>query len=180
MNVRTLCLAILYFGEATGYEIRKQAAEGCFSHFIEASYGSIYPALTRLTQEGLIRCREEHASGKPTRKIYELTELGRAELVSALHETPRTDVFKSEFLLQGVCAELIDVRHLELMLAERERHLEEQLESLRRDEASVADRPGTLFAVQYGIALTEAALGHVRARGSLLLEAARRKAPAAA
>ena len=47
MNVRTLCLGVLQFGEATGYEIKKIVEEGMFNHFIEASYGSIYPALTR-------------------------------------------------------------------------------------------------------------------------------------
>ena len=53
MNVRTLCLGVLSFGEATGYEIKKEIEEGPFSHFIEASFGSIYPALTQLLGEGL-------------------------------------------------------------------------------------------------------------------------------
>ena len=44
MNVRTICLAILYDGEATGYEIRKLSVEGEYSYFIDASFGSIYPA----------------------------------------------------------------------------------------------------------------------------------------
>ncbi len=48
MNVRTLCLGILSLGEASGYEIKKDVEDGLFSHFIEASYGSIYPALNQL------------------------------------------------------------------------------------------------------------------------------------
>ena len=52
MNIRTLCLGILSRGDATGYEIKKMAEEGLFSHFVEASFGSIYPALTRMTDEG--------------------------------------------------------------------------------------------------------------------------------
>ena len=48
MNVKTPCLAILSFGEATGYEFRKRAAEGPLSYFTEASFGAIYPALDRL------------------------------------------------------------------------------------------------------------------------------------
>ena len=51
MNVRTLCLGVLSFGDATGYEIKKMAEDGLFSHFIEASFGSIYPALTKMTDE---------------------------------------------------------------------------------------------------------------------------------
>ena len=41
MNVKTLCLGFLSTREATGYEIKKEFEEGFFSHFIEASYGSI-------------------------------------------------------------------------------------------------------------------------------------------
>ena len=40
MNVRTICLAILYDGDSTGYEIRKLSTEGEYSYFIDASYGA--------------------------------------------------------------------------------------------------------------------------------------------
>ena len=52
MNVKTLCLGYLSLHEATGYEIKKDVEDGLFSHFIEASYGSIYPALNQLANEG--------------------------------------------------------------------------------------------------------------------------------
>ena len=48
MNVRTLCLSILYEEEASGYDIRRMCTEGNFAYFVEASYGSIYPALAKL------------------------------------------------------------------------------------------------------------------------------------
>ena len=51
-RTHTLCLGILRFGDATGYEIKKMVEEDMFNHFIEASYGSIYPALTRMSQDG--------------------------------------------------------------------------------------------------------------------------------
>ena len=74
MNVRTLCLAVLQFGDATGYEIKKMVEDGMFNHFIEASYGSIYPALTRMSDDGLVTCRTEAQSGKPDKKIYSITD----------------------------------------------------------------------------------------------------------
>lgn len=51
MNVRTLCLSVLYEGKATGYEIRRLCVEGESSYFIEASFGSIHPALAKLEEE---------------------------------------------------------------------------------------------------------------------------------
>ena len=67
MNVRTICLAILYDGEATGYEIRKLSVEGEYSYFIDASFGSIYPALAKLELDGLVTSRVETQEGKPAK-----------------------------------------------------------------------------------------------------------------
>ena len=54
MNTQSLILAILNFQDATGYEIKKQSTEGPFSYFVDVSYGSIYPTLSRLEKEGLV------------------------------------------------------------------------------------------------------------------------------
>ena len=108
MNVRNLCLAILYFGESTGYEIRKHVTEGAYCHFVEASYGSIYPALAKLEADGLLTSREEAHPGRPARKVYSITEAGRAEFRAALASPVQPDVFRSPFLLTALCAELMD------------------------------------------------------------------------
>ncbi|WP_205470727.1 PadR family transcriptional regulator [Breoghania sp. L-A4] len=107
MNVRSLCLAILYLGEATGYEIKKQSTEGSFSHFVDASFGSIYPALARLEADGMVTAREETKQGKPARKVYSITASGREEFMKALAEPQAPDLFRSQFLLIAVCAELV-------------------------------------------------------------------------
>ena len=108
MNVRTVCLAILNFRDASGYEIKKLATESHYSHFVEASFGSIYPALAKLEAEGLVTQREEREAGKPPRKVYSITERGRSELLGQLSEPPREDVFRSEFLMIAMYAHLLD------------------------------------------------------------------------
>ena len=77
MNVRTICLAILFEGESTGYEIRKLSVEGEYSYFVDASFGAIYPALQKLEADKLVTSRVEQQDGKPAKKIYVITELGR-------------------------------------------------------------------------------------------------------
>ena len=67
MNVKTLCLAILYDENATGYEIRKLSVEGEYAYFVEASFGSIYPALAKLEEEGLVTSQVELQDGKPAK-----------------------------------------------------------------------------------------------------------------
>lgn len=169
MNVRTLCLGILWFEEATGYEIRKQASEGCFSHFVEASYGSIYPALNKLTDENLVTWRTETQEGKPSRKVYSLTDKGRAALIEALHEAPKPDVIKSEFLFLGLFAEHLDQTFMTSVVETRIDELEADLARLREEMATV-DHSGSRFAIGYGMALYEAELNYIKnARG--LIEA---------
>jgi PadR family transcriptional regulator AphA len=62
MDVRTICLGILTRGDATGYEIKKLFEDDGYQHFVEASFGSIYPALNRLTEEGLVSVRQAAAA----------------------------------------------------------------------------------------------------------------------
>lgn len=108
MNTQTLILAILNFEDASGYEIKKHSTEGAFSYFVDISYGSIYPTLSRLEADGLVSCRSEAQSGKPDKKVYSITEAGRAAFLHTLQSPHQPDKFKSEFLLVAMCAHLTE------------------------------------------------------------------------
>lgn len=179
MNVRTLCLGILWFEDATGYEIRKQASEGCFSHFIEASYGSIYPALNKLTKEGLVTWRSETQEGKPPRKVYSLTEQGRAALIAGLHEAPKADVIKSEFLFVGLFAEHMERGFVEGIMDQRIAELKSDLARLG-EEMETVEHDGSRFAIGYGMALYEAALTYLKNNRQLMEAQAGSERPQAA
>lgn len=161
MNVRTLCLGVLSFGDATGYEIKKMAEDGLFSHFIEASFGSIYPALTKMTEEGLLTCREESQSGKPDRKVYSITPEGLSELRTALTTFPRKDTFKSEFLMIMLLSGYLEEGHVRAVLAQRTAELAEELKMIEACGAA-AENPGTKFVNGYGKAVVGAALEYLR------------------
>ena len=98
MDTKTICLGVLSLGEATGYEIRKLFEEGPFSHFFDAGFGSIYPALNKLLEDGYATCKSETSPGRPTRKIYSITDAGREALGAALTETPAPDKIRSDCL----------------------------------------------------------------------------------
>ncbi len=167
MNIRTLCLGILFFDDVTGYEIKKLAAEGRFNHFIEASYGSIYPTLNRLTDEGLLVWREETQDGKPSRKVYSITDRGRDALFATLHEETRPDIFKSEFLFVCLYSAYLETDTLKKLVSTQVHRLREGLERLQ-SAAQQCSHPGSQFAIGYGVALHKAAIDYVNENKHLL------------
>lgn len=168
MNARTLCLAILNFGEATGYEIRKQSVEGDFSYFVDTSFGAIYPALSRLTDEGLVVCRDEVNPGKPARKVYSITPAGRQAFIEALHQPIEPDVFKSPFLMTSMCAEYIDPRRVGELVDERITYMDAMLDMLNRAKTE-CDHPGSSWTIDYGLTVHSACRDYlIKNRDSLV------------
>lgn len=163
MNVRTLCLAILYFGDATGYEIKKLSMEGKYSHFVDASFGSIYPSLARLEKDGLVTCREETHPGKPPRKVYSITPAGREEFVRSLFEPPARDVFRSEFLLIAMCADILPPAVVRRAIDTRVAQLQGEIDHLNQIAAE-SGHAGTLWAVEYGLSCLKGSLDYLTAR----------------
>lgn len=134
MNTKTLCLAILSTQEASGYEIKKLSQDGMFSHFVDASFGSIYPALSRMEQEGLVDVREHFVSGKPPSKIYSITDLGRDEFALALSQPVKDDVYKSEFLMIAMFASWLPRHVVAKALAQQRTYYENELRIIDEHE----------------------------------------------
>lgn len=169
MDVRTLCLGILALGDATGYEIKKLVADGAFSFFSEASYGSIYPALSRLMDEGLVTCREEAQDGKPDKKIYSLTETGRAELTVALQKDPGPDRQRSEFLASLLFAEAVSPERVNQLIDDRIAHHKERISALK-EMVQTELTPASNFVLGYGLAIQEEALRYLETHREMLFQ----------
>lgn len=119
MDVKTVCLGVLSRGDASGYEIKKQLEEGPFAHFHGAGFGSIYPALGKLLEEGLVRCTNVEQAKRPAKKVYSLTPQGRLALTRALSQPPAPDAVRSDFLFILFFAELLSAREVETLIDER-------------------------------------------------------------
>jgi PadR family transcriptional regulator AphA len=173
MNVRTLCLSILYEGEATGYEIRRLCVEGECSYFVEASFGSIYPALAKLEDEKLVTSRTEQQSGKPAKKVYSITEAGRAAFVEELAAPLAEDVFRSPFLLFARFAHVLPRDLVEMRANE---FLQRTTDDRRKLEEAFNDRDCSAadsWVINYGRAVMEVAEQHLRSHMHELITLAR-------
>jgi PadR family transcriptional regulator, regulatory protein AphA len=159
MDVRTLCLGVLSMGPASGYEIKKRL-EGPFRHFYDASFGSIYPALNRLEEAGLVEHTVEAQHNRPDKKIFRVTASGRLELMRELAEPPGEDRVRSEFLVTMMFADLLPARHVSELMDGRIALMRSVLEHLEAMDYPGLS-PGKRFVLGYGIAVTRAKLEYL-------------------
>ena len=83
MQTDTICLGLLMSGPKTGYAI-KGILSGPLNQIYNLSFGSIYPALGKLTREKLVTFKQQSQDKKPDRKIYSITKKGINHLKEAL------------------------------------------------------------------------------------------------
>ncbi len=159
MDVRTLCLGVLTLGEASGYEIKKKL-ENDYSHFYDASFGSIYPALNRLQSEGLVTCTHEAQARRPDKKVYSVTPEGRLELIRELSEPPGPDRIRSEFMVTLIFADLLPPSYLAQILDERIAYYRGCLDEFE-NRASEHGSPAQSFVSGFGQAIYSAALQYI-------------------
>lgn len=118
MDVKTVCLGMLTEGPASGYDLKKEF-ESTFSHFFAAGYGSIYPALSTLSEKGLVECEEIPQEGKPDRKVYRITDEGRQFMLTALRNLEPSHKIRSEFLATLCFAHLMPPGDVQAVLDHR-------------------------------------------------------------
>ncbi|MEM0939358.1 MAG: PadR family transcriptional regulator [Bacteroidota bacterium] len=79
-STKPIILSILKQGNSYGYLIIKKIKE-LSGGKMEYSDGMLYPVLHRLEKEGFIQSNWTMDGGTRPRKYYEITELGKQELV---------------------------------------------------------------------------------------------------
>ena len=168
MNVKTLCLGALCLGDKSGYDIKK-LFEAAFRHFHSATYGSIYPALGQLEQDGLITGRMEPGARHPERKIYQLTTEGRAALEHELLAESPTEQLRSEFMVLTFFAHLLPTDRLAEILTEAQERYSGTLAYLESIVDLPDHTPGTRFTVRAGMARYRAMLEFLISQGPELL-----------
>ncbi|QMU77902.1 PadR family transcriptional regulator [Streptacidiphilus sp. PB12-B1b] len=102
--MRHQLLALLARQPAYGYEL-KQALEQTFgAAYPEPNIGQIYVTLGRLEKGGLVLSQEVAQSGKPDKRVYEITESGTTELVSWITSPTEGPRVRDEFFMKLILA----------------------------------------------------------------------------
>ncbi len=164
MKISTLCLGILSMGNASGYEIKK-LLEGTFSHIYQASYGSIYPALNKLQNEGLVTCESLTQAKRPDKKVYDLTPLGRQKLFLDFSDTPGPDKVRSDFLVMMLFAHMLPSEKITSAINKRLEIYDELIKQLKARDLKTNDKKD--FARGYGLAVLEAGNDYLKKNKSI-------------
>ncbi|MDX1515441.1 MAG: PadR family transcriptional regulator [Woeseiaceae bacterium] len=180
MDVKTVCLGLLSDGEASGYDLKKQF-ESTFGHFFAAGFGSIYPALSALANDGLVDCREIAQEGKPDRKVYRITDAGLDQLRRALTKPDPSHKVRSEFLAMMWFAHLMADESINEVLDHRLAEIDRDLGVIHQFETTCLQdaSPGMRFVCGCGKAVMQAMRKHIEdKRAELLHDHAERAASA--
>lgn len=87
MVLDILILSALRAGAMHGYELKRRVQR---PSFVALSNNSLYPTLHRFERAGAVTHTVEEQEGKPARKVYEITEGGRALFVDMISVLPVT------------------------------------------------------------------------------------------
>ena len=97
----TLALMVLRtletMGPQHGYGLARRI-EHTSGQLLALNYGTLYPALLRLEQEGFVRSRWGASENNRRAKFYELTRAGRARVKKAAAEWEQTTAILARFL----------------------------------------------------------------------------------
>lgn len=156
MSHRYLILGLLTERPMTGYDIKKQVTVS-LSVITNASYGTLYPTLHKLLEEGAVDVDEIPQKGRPSKKVYRITQAGRAELARWLRQPAAADQVKREFLLKLYLAKDLSPSFLRSLIA----HRREEIETMRSalyDEQNTVEHPQHAWITNYALSLCKAEL----------------------
>jgi len=122
VSLKYAILSLLSHDPLTGYELMK-LFDGSVGYFWHATHPQIYKELARLERAGKIAHRSVEQRGRPTKKIYSLSESGRGELAEWLRAPASAQRVKDEMMLKTFCCGLLEgTEALDLIRRHRELH----------------------------------------------------------
>lgn len=155
-------LGLLSHEPLTGYEMKKRM-DTTMNLFWSGSYGSIYPTLQKLSDNGYIQCEATNETGRE-KKTYSLLDAGRKRLHEWLSNPQAKNEIKYETLLKFFFGAdltkqevLSQIQVFRAQILENMPHLQQAIESL---ETAPPERTHEFYRLtaRYGVKIYEASL----------------------
>ncbi|MFG2595834.1 PadR family transcriptional regulator [Streptomyces sp. NPDC048462] len=118
MSLKYAVLAALLEGEASGYDLAK-IFDVSVADFWSTTPQQLYRELDRLAGSGLIEARVVEQQRRPNKRVFTLTEPGRASLAAFTAEPPRPIAIRDELLVMTQAVDAGDHEAVRASVAER-------------------------------------------------------------
>lgn len=140
MSIKYAMLGYLSWKPLTGYDLKKIFAESTTLHW-SGNSNQIYRALIELHNAELVTLEVEYQESHPPRKIYSITDKGRAELRQWVMSTPEAPQIRNTFLVQLAWADQLNADELNALLDKYEAELSLHLAMAREERQRPQDTP---------------------------------------
>ncbi len=166
MALRHAILAALLEGESSGYDLAKDF-DASVANFWTATPQQLYRELEKMAEAGLVAARVVAQERRPNKRLFALTDAGRAELRAFTTDAPKPTAVRDELLVQVQSVESGDAEAVLAAIRERQGVAETKLKRYERlrdrllagrteaDYLASAERVGPYLTLARGIAFEQ-------------------------
>ncbi|MDX1497179.1 MAG: PadR family transcriptional regulator [Salinisphaeraceae bacterium] len=135
MSLKHAILVLLDREPGSGYDLAQRFNKG-IGHFWQASHQQIYQQLKKLDGEKLVSFKTRKQTGKPDRKVYQITTTGKKALKQWMLQEEKPPVVRDALLIKIFAAGPDDYPAL---IGELDRHIKLHKATLVAHQALEAD-----------------------------------------
>lgn len=129
MALRHAVLAALLDGEYSGYELAKSFKIGV-ANFWHALPQQLYTELAKLEKDGLVEGRQVVQEARPNKRLFQVTDAGRAELENFAAAAAKPSVIRDDLIVKVQTADRIGTAPVIEQLEERAAAADAKIELL--------------------------------------------------
>jgi PadR family transcriptional regulator, regulatory protein AphA len=138
MSLPYALLGLVNYMPATGYDL-KTVFTRSIGMFWNASLPQIYRTLNQMERDGWLSSNIEHQRGKPSRKIYNITDKGKKELNRWISAPTEIQQIKNELLVKIFLGGRANQKELVKHIKEYRRRAIQFLEKAGKEAKATAD-----------------------------------------
>ena len=126
MSIQYAILGLLSWKPLYGYDLKKIIANTEMFYW-SGNNNQVYKSLVQLHKEGLVTQQVQYQESLPAKKIYSITEKGRAELRKWVLSTAEIPELRNTFLVQLAWADELSGAEIDALLGRYEEEIRVQL-----------------------------------------------------
>ncbi len=138
-------LGLINYRPSNGYEL-KDLFKKSVNFFWNATLPQIYRTLAQMEAAGWVTSSMDHRDGKPSRRMYAITDTGKKELRDWLALPPDAPFYREPMMIKVFFASEMDIDTFTRQIKRWRDHYAALLKKYRQDVAPMIEKKGRLKA----------------------------------